>query len=965
MRKKKKSLSEKRDENAISEEARSVDSKIKPQHALSLTLSVRGVAATDMDRNDDMSERSNTASNKPQGPESRSMSFHSELVHRHFGATHRIDKKTIRENIALREFVALCADIKKYRNTLKKEDKSEFDHLWGLDADGYFPTETMSFMSKFRLTKSKRNIKYMVLADLEHVLQSTEREQEMLLSEKERETSLRSKMEMSGGDKYLVRDDDEKCSAMVEKRLLFLFQCDLLPGLQGKVLEAKGQRDFFRPRVIAWHWKMVGWVLTALLDGGMLFYITLFALQQSTARQSAWFQSFVLWLVSEVFVVSTLSMLTTHVVIPSLVMGDVRKLKSKIVEQINDFQKKLHKAHDDSQNGLDSDGNGHANGFNAAKYLYVSHRLASKYSHLKVAKVVQSYRTVWPRQSYQHEVNETKSYVGSLLGVRRAAVVLVLILLFQVVSIPVSFQDAMIEMVVSVAVGYVLYWHLSLFAIYPALAFLPLLLLLIVIHFAIVTNRRHPPPAVSHSQTLQQQSSSEYDEVLSEKRAKKLRFYSGPRHLSDGVQGFDYDDSFASSSEQVSHRINEGKRAAEVENAPLNAEMQSNPQFVQRAPTRTLSLKNRSLALDDIGEGGSCSPFLVRKKSTTFQANEKPTFRKSGSMKLEDFNLASSSFKKHMKTGSSDEAVESVSHLSPPVVKKPPPRSTDIEDHPSIYTHASKRTIPSADELPPISMSRKHANDRSCKEYSLAGSESQSSNSSEALLPSPALLKTTKPIVAPTTRKPNNTSTLPNINSSKTGGVTRSSFDVDDIVVKQVMPKFSDIDSLFDEPIEHAHDHKHRREEKKHSHHSQGHHKMSLKDQNELYRSRYSSDHSHKDVDLHVQNIYEAEHKETSVIQKESATKSIRKKVSVLQVSELDDDNNDVNLIDDNTVIGVLDSDSSPKQSPVLKATQEDENTFVHEVEDGVLLDESLLKHRMEISVKDPTEMLHWKNNFF
>jgi hypothetical protein len=251
-------------------------------------------------------------------------------------------------------------------------------------------------MSKLRLTKSKGNIKYMVLADLQHVLQSAEREQAMLLAEKQRDASFRSKGDVSG-DKYLI--NDERDSDMVEKRLLFLFQCDLLPGLQGKVLEAKGQRDFFRPRVIAQHWKVGAWVLTMLLNGGMLSYITLFALRQSTARQSAWFQSFMIWLVSEVFLVSTMSMMATHVVIPSLVMGDVRRLKTKIVEQINTFQEKLRTAHDDS---MDSEGNAlEGNGFNAAKYLYVSHRLASMYPQLKVAKVVQSYRTVWPRQSYQ------------------------------------------------------------------------------------------------------------------------------------------------------------------------------------------------------------------------------------------------------------------------------------------------------------------------------------------------------------------------------------------------------------------------------------------------------------------------------------------------------------------------------------------------------------------------------------
>ena len=70
------------------------------------------------------------------------------------------------------------------------------------------------------------------------------------------------------------------------KRLLFLFQCDLLPGLSGQVLSSKGGRDTLtsaRP-VAPWQ-KAAGYLTVLLLDAAMLFYVFLFAMQQSKVRQ--------------------------------------------------------------------------------------------------------------------------------------------------------------------------------------------------------------------------------------------------------------------------------------------------------------------------------------------------------------------------------------------------------------------------------------------------------------------------------------------------------------------------------------------------------------------------------------------------------------------------------------------------------------------------------------------------------
>lgn len=71
------------------------------------------------------------------------------------------------------------------------------------------------------------------------------------------------------------------------KRLLFLFQCDLLPGLSGQILSNKGSRDDLtstRGPIAPWQ-KAAGYLTVLLIDAAMLFYVYLFALQQSKVRQ--------------------------------------------------------------------------------------------------------------------------------------------------------------------------------------------------------------------------------------------------------------------------------------------------------------------------------------------------------------------------------------------------------------------------------------------------------------------------------------------------------------------------------------------------------------------------------------------------------------------------------------------------------------------------------------------------------
>ena len=162
--------------------------------------------------------------------------------------------------------------------------------IWGLDENGYFKSSDnvrSGFMSRLcemlpsvlqrnnsSSNASSGSVSQRVLTDLKSVHASLVAEAQI------DKTSQRSSLERG-------------------KRLLFLFQRDLLPGVSGKILESKGQRDNVPVKFVSFHSKAVAWAFISLLNIGMLFYILLFALTQTGPRQNAWFQSFALWLVVE------------------------------------------------------------------------------------------------------------------------------------------------------------------------------------------------------------------------------------------------------------------------------------------------------------------------------------------------------------------------------------------------------------------------------------------------------------------------------------------------------------------------------------------------------------------------------------------------------------------------------------------------------------------------------------------
>lgn len=269
-------------------------------------------------------------------------------------------------------------------------------------------------------------------------------------------------------------------------RLLHLFQCDLLPGISGQILSSKMSYDQGSAQsAVSGRWKMCCWSIVALGNASMLFYILLFSLRQSKYRQSAWLQSFLLWMLTEIFFVSTITVLVMHHFLPAVIMRDIYKLKDRMTELIHDYKHSLTTCNA-------SDESAHPR-FNAAKYLFVSTKLAPLLPESAVAKMIARFATPWPRQSYRHVFDASKAYnKGVMNGIGSFGGVMLLFLLGSFMSLPQGMRDGLIHVSATVSVGYAVLIHTQLFHVFPVLAFLPLFVVCVVAHFVVRSLRANP-----------------------------------------------------------------------------------------------------------------------------------------------------------------------------------------------------------------------------------------------------------------------------------------------------------------------------------------------------------------------------------------------------------------------------------------------------------------------------------------
>ncbi len=255
-----------------------------------------------------------------------------------------------------------------------------------------------------------------------------------------------------------------------KRRLLYLFVRDLTKGVSGEVLENKERRDFRKLEKVSLELKIATWIFVLLLNVGLLFYVYLFAMNQTHSRQSAWFRSFIMWLFFEVFVSSTGMVLLVHLLIPLYAMSDVSKMKEKILNDLTSFREKY---------VLNRYSSGRTKSpalvdtpfqFNAAKYFFVSWRIASLFPQIPESEFILQFTTPWPKKSFGKEKKEIE--LSSYYEDQALFRVLAQICLIFFVSLLHShhlIQDLLFKFVSDSSLGYLMYLMVRLYLIHPLL----------------------------------------------------------------------------------------------------------------------------------------------------------------------------------------------------------------------------------------------------------------------------------------------------------------------------------------------------------------------------------------------------------------------------------------------------------------------------------------------------------------
>jgi hypothetical protein len=295
-----------------------------------------------------------------------------------------------------------------------------------------------------------------------------------------------------------------------KKRLNLLFVKDLLDGVNGMILDHKDRRENdLKNEVEGWQ-KVVAAAVLCLSSFGMLYYVYLFAMRQSTSRQRAWFNSFQVWLVCEVFVISSGLVLVEHVLIPLWSLKEVQRVKEQIVSDILKYQSKLKSLKSKSSGvvkGKEANGAKEGKGtagkssskdnktceeedeekevesdprsFNAAEFLFPSYRIARLFPEYSESQLILQYKTPWPKKSFKGggEKSMRKRYDKRFEFIPKTIGRVGVFVLSNLIQLPPSIQDMGLQMALLTLCGYVLKFHVMLFEINPLLSGVPSLML--------------------------------------------------------------------------------------------------------------------------------------------------------------------------------------------------------------------------------------------------------------------------------------------------------------------------------------------------------------------------------------------------------------------------------------------------------------------------------------------------------
>jgi hypothetical protein len=198
----------------------------------------------------------------------------------------------------------------------------------------------------------------------------------------------------------------------------------------------------------------------------------------------------------EVTVSSTGLVLLTHLLIPLFVLKDVARIKEKVLKDLITFREKYLKsgfvprdeeegsvAVEGEEKTLKQEGNQPPPPpFNAAKYLFVSWRVASLCRELPESRLVLHFSTPWPKKKFgEKEAEVASEYEQDVLF--NAISQIALFFIVSLLNCHVLLQDMIIQTVCSSGFGFLVLWLIQLYTIHPVLPGVVVLILVLSLSY--------------------------------------------------------------------------------------------------------------------------------------------------------------------------------------------------------------------------------------------------------------------------------------------------------------------------------------------------------------------------------------------------------------------------------------------------------------------------------------------------
>ena len=367
------------------------------------------------------------------------------------------------------DFNTLMTQMQTFRITLSADERKEFDRIWGFSQFVDLTTEEMgvnrgvSFSRVLsKCGRERATYRQTILTELGSVQRKTAREAALF---------------------NILTDDTSK-----SKRLLYLFIRDLMDGVNGDIMDVKDRSDNAVKRKVSKWAKYATWTFLFVMSMGMLFYIYLFAMRQSPSRQHGWFSSFVVWLIFDIVLVSSGLVMLKHVLVPLCAMGDLRRVKKRVVQDIVKFRARSMAGIAYQTNTQDVS---ESPTFNAAAYFFPSFRLASMFPSLPESLAILQYSTPYPKHALNSNKAKAvqKSYDMRFNFIAIAASRVLVFLLTSIISLPDSLRNVLMELVSASGLSYIILIHIQLYQRSPVLAFLPAIATAITVHFLTLSSR--------------------------------------------------------------------------------------------------------------------------------------------------------------------------------------------------------------------------------------------------------------------------------------------------------------------------------------------------------------------------------------------------------------------------------------------------------------------------------------------